>query len=54
QDRLGFTPRFSNRDALIRNYDWYVAHCGELKAAPGVTHRTPWKRGALELAKHLF
>lgn len=54
KDRLGFAPQYSNRDALIRNYDWYVAHRDALKAAPGVTHRAPWKRGALELAKHLF
>ncbi|MDJ0629735.1 MAG: NAD-dependent epimerase/dehydratase family protein [Rhodobacter sp.] len=53
-DRLGFAPRYSNREALIRNYDWYVAHRDALKSAPGVTHRAPWKRGALELAKHLF
>jgi len=52
--RLGFAPRFSNREALIRNYDWYVANCDRLHATPGVTHRTPWKRGALGLAKHLF
>jgi nucleoside-diphosphate-sugar epimerase len=24
--KLGFQPRYSNRDALIRNYDWYVKH----------------------------
>ena len=54
RDRLGFKPRYSNRDALIRNYDWYVAHHAEIKAAPGVSHRAPWKRGALELVKHLF
>ncbi len=54
RDRLGFAPRYSNRDALIRNYDWYVAHRAEINAAPGVSHRAPWKRGALELAKHLF
>lgn len=53
-DRLGFAPRFSNRDALIRNYDWYVANRNRLNAAPGVTHRVPWKRGALDLAKHFF
>lgn len=23
---LGFSPKYSNRDALIRNYDWYVLH----------------------------
>jgi nucleoside-diphosphate-sugar epimerase len=46
----------SNRDALIRNYDWYVGHRGEIRArhATGVTHRVPWKRGALALAEHLF
>ena len=52
--RLGFVPRYSNKDALIRNFDWYVANRGRLNAAPGVSHRVPWKRGALELAKHLF
>ncbi|MFC3117496.1 NAD-dependent epimerase/dehydratase family protein [Jhaorihella thermophila] len=24
--RLGFAPKYSNEDALIRNYDWYVAN----------------------------
>lgn len=52
--QLGFRPRYSNKDALIRNYDWYVANRDSLKAAPGVSHRVPWKRGALELAKHFF
>ena len=54
RDRLGFTPRYSNRQALIRNYDWYVANRDRIRAAPGVTHRAPWKRGALKLASHLF
>lgn len=54
ETQLGFTPRFSNRDALIRNYDWYVANRDRLNSTTGVTHRAPWKRGALELAKHLF
>jgi len=55
-DRLGFRPRYSNRDALIRNYDWYVQHRAEIrsKGTTGVTHRVPWKRGALALAEHLF
>ncbi len=54
RDKLGFTPKFSNREALIRNYDWYVANRDRLKSAPGVTHRVPWKRGALRLASKLF
>ncbi len=54
EKRLGFSPRYSNRDALIRNYDWYVAHRAEIKVATGTTHRVPWKKGALQLAKYLF
>jgi nucleoside-diphosphate-sugar epimerase len=52
--KLGFMPRYSNRDALIRNYDWYVAHRGEIGRAPGVSHRVRWRRGALRIAKLLF
>ena len=54
QSRLGFTPRYSNRDALRRNYDWYVAHRTEFRGRSGVTHRVPWKHGVLALAKWLF
>ncbi len=52
--RLGFRPRFSNAEALIRNYDWYVAHREEYAALQGVTHRVPWKKGVLQLAEHFF
>jgi len=51
--RLGWQPRFSNRDALVRNYDWYCANVDRLGAA-GVTHRVPWKQGALAMAKLVF
>lgn len=54
QSRLGFTPRHSNRDALQRNYDWYVAHRTEFRGRSGVSHRVPWKHGVLTLAKWLF
>ncbi|HPR68034.1 MAG TPA: NAD-dependent epimerase/dehydratase family protein [Kiritimatiellia bacterium] len=51
---LGFTPRFSNKDALVRNYRWYVEHLDQFRNASGVSHRVPWKQGILSLAKHLF
>ncbi len=54
QNRLGYNPKYSNREALIRNYDWYVAHRDEIKGTTGVTHRVPWKKGVLSLAKHCF
>lgn len=52
--QLGFQPKYSNRDALIRNYDWYVANLPKLEHMSGVTHRTPWAQGALRLAKLFF
>jgi nucleoside-diphosphate-sugar epimerase len=54
QARLGFTPRHSNRDALQRNYDWYLAHRAEFHGHSGVSHRVPWKHGVLALAKWFF
>lgn len=52
--QLGFRPRYSNREALIRNYDWYVAHRSEFAALSGITHRVPWEKGALKLVAHFF
>lgn len=54
QDRLGFQARYSNQDALLRNYDWYVAHRGEIQSETGITHRVPWKKGVLQIAKYFF
>jgi nucleoside-diphosphate-sugar epimerase len=54
RQRLGFAPRYSNRAALTRNYEWYVAHRAEYVHKTGATHRVPWKKGALRIAKWLF
>ena len=51
---LGFRPKYSNKDALVRNYDWYVAHLDEFKGKTGVSHRVPWKQGLLSVAKLFF
>lgn len=51
---LGYRPRYSNKDALVRNYRWYVAHLDQFRNASGVSHRVPWKQGILALAKHFF
>lgn len=53
-EKLGYAPDYSNEEALIRNYDWYVAHRDTISANAGVSHRVPWKRGALKLAKLVF
>ncbi|MGE0481572.1 MAG: NAD-dependent epimerase/dehydratase family protein [Phycisphaerae bacterium] len=51
---LGFRPKYSNRDALVRNYEWYLKNLNKFENASGVTHRVPWKQGALRLAKAFF
>jgi nucleoside-diphosphate-sugar epimerase len=54
ESRLGFVPEYSNRDALIRNYDWYVANRDRVRGTSGISHRVPWRQGILRLAKGFF
>jgi nucleoside-diphosphate-sugar epimerase len=54
QTKLGFSARYSNKEALVRMYDWYVASIDEFAGKHGVTHRVPWSQGALQLGKVLF
>ncbi len=51
---LGFKPRYSNKQALLRNYEWYLANLHRFHGASGVTHRVPWSQGVLALAKRFF
>jgi nucleoside-diphosphate-sugar epimerase len=54
QQKLGFQPRYSNRDALLRNYEWYLLNKHRLSGGSGLTHRLPWKQSALKLVKFFF
>lgn len=51
---LGFRPRFSNQEALVRNYRWYVENEPRFRADNRMSHRVPWKQGALRIAKMFF
>ncbi len=51
---LGFRPKYSNKQALIRNYKWYLDHVRDFEGKSGVSHRVPWKQGALSFAKMVF
>jgi nucleoside-diphosphate-sugar epimerase len=51
---LGFKPRYSNKAALLRNYEWYLANLHRFHGSSGVTHRVPWSQGVLGLAKRFF
>lgn len=57
EKELGFTPKYSNKDALLRNYHWYLKNRDKFESGDtqdGVTHRVPWKQGILGIAKKLF
>ncbi len=51
---LGYKPKYSNKDALLRNYKWYIENLGKFKDASGISHRVPWKQGILKLIKNFF
>lgn len=52
--KLGFAPKYSNKDALLRNYRWYLENLDKFKTGDGVTHRVPWKQGMLRYFKPFF
>jgi nucleoside-diphosphate-sugar epimerase len=54
QHQLGFQPKYSNKEALVRNYRWYIANLHQFQNATGVSHRVPWNQGLLKLAKVFF
>jgi nucleoside-diphosphate-sugar epimerase len=51
---LGYSPKYSNREALLRNYRWYVDNIHRFQGKSGVTHRVSWRQGLLKLAKMFF
>ena len=51
---LGFAPKYCNKDALVRNYKWYLDNRASFAHASGVSHRVPWKQGILAFAKLFF
>ena len=52
--QLGFYPTYSNKQALVRNYEWYLANLSSFEGKGGVSHRVPWKQGILKLFKIFF
>jgi len=54
EKKLGYAPKYSNIDAMVRSYDWYLANAANLQGASGVSHRVPWDQGILRVFKRLF
>jgi nucleoside-diphosphate-sugar epimerase len=52
--KLGWRPRYSNAESLIRTYEWYRAHQAELAGKVGVTHRVAWDQGILRVIRDLL
>ena len=52
--QLGWKPKHSNKDALLRNFKWYIDHRKDFENQSGVSHRVPWKQGAIGLLKKVF
>lgn len=52
--QLGYAPKYSNKDALLRNFRWYLENRKRFENASGVSHRVPWKQGAIGLLKRFF
>jgi len=47
-DTLNWHPKYSNADALIKAYQWYLDNYKEIKSQPaGVTHTVGWDQGIL-------
>jgi len=51
---LGYKPTFSNKDALVRNFQWYLKNLEAFQGATGISHRVPWKQGILGAVKSFF
>lgn len=51
---LNFSPKFSNKDALLRNYDWYCKNLSSFEGQGGISHRVPWGQGILKFFKLFF
>jgi nucleoside-diphosphate-sugar epimerase len=51
---LNWKPRYSNAEALIRSYQWYLEHYRELEGASGVTHRVAWDQGILRVFRKIL
>lgn len=51
---LGWKPKYSNKDALVRNYQWYMKNAHQFENQSGVSHRVPWNQGFLKVVRWFF
>jgi nucleoside-diphosphate-sugar epimerase len=53
---LGWQPEYSNQEALVETYKWYLQNknLSSDDEGTGFDHRVPWDQGALRVAKLVF
>lgn len=52
---LGWEPKYSNKEALVETYEWYLENYEEPQSeGTGLDHRVAWDQGALALVKGIF
>ncbi len=52
---ISWQPKYSNSEAIIHAYEWYLKHYEEIKSRKaGTTHTVGWKQGILGLFKKLM
>ncbi len=55
KNTLNWQPKYSNSQALIRAYQWYLNNYQDIKSKPaGITHRVGWKQGILGIIKKIM
>ncbi len=51
---LGWVPEYTNKEALIDTYQWYLDNYEESSDQTGKDHRVAWDQGALRIVKRIF
>lgn len=54
KEKLGWMPQYSNAEALIKSYKWYLKHYEDVEGKVGITHRVAWKQGILNIVKRFL
>lgn len=51
---LDFKPNYSNKQALVRNYEWFLKNRVIVKNKYGISHGVSWRQGLLRFLKVFF
>lgn len=51
---LGWEPEYSNKEALVDTYQWYLNNYEENNKKTGKDHRVAWDQGVLKFVKSIF